>query len=326
MTETGAILDLLRARSEDAAVLVTLIKVEGSSYRRPGARLLWFEEGRRIGGISGGCLEEDVVAHAREVLRSRKPKVLLYDTATENDLVWGTGTGCDGQVTLFLEYIPAPRPPWIEVLEKNYRAGLPTMLDVDYAGASPGTRLADAGGEAHGFRDHVQPPQRLLVFGAGDDAQPLVAMATILGWQVTVVDSRSAYATPERFPAAFRVMAHSSFDVWAELNPPPETPVVMMTHRYRDDRLLLPLALSHSTRYVGLLGPRKRTERLLAELAAEGFVVTDHMRRILHAPIGLNLGGTGLASVALAILAEVQVCLAQAAPTSLRDRAGRIHA
>jgi xanthine dehydrogenase accessory factor len=103
-------------------------------------------------------------------------------------------------------------------------------------------------------------------------------------------------------------------------------PVVIMTHRYRDDRLHLPLALARCDRYVGLLGPRKRTERLLAELAGEGFVFTEEMKSLFHAPVGLALGATTPAGVALAILAEIQACLAQGCATPLRDRPGPIHA
>lgn len=330
MTEIGTILELLRSRAGNAAVLVTLVNINGSSYRRPSARLLWFEDGARTGGISGGCLEEDVIVHAREVLSSQQPKVIVYDTAAENDLVWGTGTGCDGEVTLLLEYIPATRPAWLNVLAENYRANLPTTLDISYISPTPGTRLVDAyteieNEEASVFRDVIQPPQRLLIFGAGDDAQPLVVMAATLGWQVIVADSRPAYATRARFPTAHQVTSCPPAEAWAELAVESETPVVIMTHRYRDDRILLPLALATTERYVGLLGSRKRAARLIADLAFDGFEITEKMRAILHAPVGLDLGGNGPASVALAILAEVQANLTQAHTTSLRDRPGPIH-
>lgn len=326
MTEISAILELLETRPHDPAVLVTLVKVAGSSYRRPGARLLCFDDGRRAGGISGGCLEEDVLAHAREVFQTRQPKVVVYNTASENDLVWGTGTGCDGQVKLLLEYLPVPRPDWLDALAENHRIGRSTTLDVGDHGPSAGTRLAVGSGDAADFRNVIPPPQRLIVFGAGDDAQPLVAMAAILGWQATVVDSRGTHATAERFPQARQVVSGPLLEAWSELADEPETPLVLMTHRYRDDRILLPLLLSRARRYVGVLGPRKRTERLLAELAAEGFTVTEAMRNILHAPVGLHLGGSGPSDVALAILAEIQSCLTHAVPTSLRTRPGPIHA
>lgn len=327
MTEIGAILELLRRRPDDAAVMVTLTKVVGSSYRRPGARLLWFEDGTRTGGISGGCLEEDVVGHARAVFRSHQSKVLVYDTTAENDLVWGTGTGCDGQVTLLLEYIPARRLPWLHTLAENYRANRPTALDVSFSGDSMGTCLAAPKMDVPGFRDMILPPQKLMVFGAGDDAQPLVSMAATMGWNVAVVDSRQAYLTPERFPGARHLVLSTPTDeTWKKLHADTDTPVVIMTHRYREDRVLLSLVLSYAERYVGMLGPRKRTERLLAELTGEGFRLTDTMRQVLHAPVGLNLGGTTPAGIALAILAEIQACLAQSAPMSLRDRPGKIHA
>jgi xanthine dehydrogenase accessory factor len=332
MTEIASILKLLDEHSRAPAVLATLVRVEGSSYRKPGARLLWLSAGIRTGSISGGCIEEDLVERARRVLATGTPEIAAYNTAAENDVVWGTGTGCDGQVSVLLEVIQPERPQWLNVLRANLAAGRDTALIVLYGGALEagfGTRLADdplaRAERGHVFAETVQPPHPLVVFGAGDDAQPLVRMAIELGWHVTVVDSRPAYATHERFPgAAVRALPPESADFSAILRP--RTLAVVMTHRYRDDCVLLRHLLPAHIAYLGLLGPRHRAQRLLAEVEGSGIVITAEMRNRLHAPVGLDLGGRTPETVALAILAEIQASLAGRAAGFLSKRdSGPIH-
>lgn len=332
MPEIRTILRLLAAHPGSPAVLATLVSVEGSSYRKPGARMLWFPDGMRTGSISGGCLEEDLIERARRVLESGRAETVLYDTTAENDLVWGTSTGCDGRVRVLLERLPAARPRWCRILLANREARRDTALAVVHGeapGLAPGTYLATdlpAGTDgAPVFYDNVPPPFPLVIFGAGDDAQPLVRLAAELGWHVTVVDSRPAYATPERFPCAAALFAAPLAGAVESAQPGPRTPVVLMTHRYRDDAMLLRSLLPQPLAYLGLLGPRRRTQRLLAEIEAGGLVVTDEMRARLHAPVGLDLGGTTPETVALAILAEIQARFAGRQASFLRDRPGPIH-
>lgn len=332
MREIAAILNLLAAHPAAPAVLATLVRVEGSSYRRPGARLLWLPDGTRTGSISGGCLEEDLIARAPHVLATGRAEVATYDTTAENDLVWGTGTGCDGRVRVLLEPMPPDRPRWLEVLRANQSAQRDTPLAVLHEGPAeipPGTRLAaelPAGTGSTGvFHETVPPPHPLVVFGAGDDAQPLVRLAVELGWHVTVVDSRPAYATPARFPAAAATVVSPAESATRAVPVGPRTLAVVMTHRYRDDVALLPQLLPAPLAYLGLLGPRPRTQRLLAEIERAGLRPTAAMRARLHTPIGLDLGGRTPETVALAILAEIQARLAGRTPGFLRDRPGPIH-
>ncbi len=329
--EIRAILRLLAAHPGSPAVLATLVSAEGSSYRKPGARLLWLSEEVRAGSISGGCLEEDLIERARRVLETGRAETVLYDTTAENDLVWGTGTGCDGRVKVLLERLPAERPRWCRVLQANREARLDTALAVVHGkapGRAPGTHLeADLPAGTDGalvFHDNVPPPLPLVIFGAGDDAQPLVRLATELGWHVTVVDSRPAYAALERFPGAAVITSPPAAAI-ESARPEPRTPVVLMTHRYRDDAILLRSLLPQPLVYLGLLGPRHRTQRLLAEIEAGGLAITDEMRARLHAPVGLDLGGTTPETVALSILSEIQARLAGRQAGFLRDRPGPIH-
>lgn len=313
------------------AVLATLVKVEGSSYRRPGARLLMMDADRRAGGISGGCLEDDVVAHAREVLATGRPKVVRYDTTTENDLVWGVGLGCHGVVHVLVEKLP-PRPAWADVLRENFRRRVSTELAVVWGGpeGTPlGTYLATElpvlPAQVSVFRQTVPPPTPLFIFGAGDDARPLARFAKELGWHVSVVDPRPAFATKERFSEADAVtVAHPDTAV-DRMAPGTDALVVVMTHHYRHDVPLMRALLPRPLAYLGLLGPRKRAEKILADLASEGLPVTREMKERLHAPVGLDLGADHPEAVALAILAEMQAVLGRRDGRPLRERQKPIH-
>jgi xanthine/CO dehydrogenase XdhC/CoxF family maturation factor len=315
-------LSALAAAAGQPAALATLVQVEGSSYRRPGARLLLLPDGTRLGSISGGCLEEDILERARRVLASGRPELAVYDTTAENDLVWGTGLGCQGVVRIFLEEIPVLRPGWIATLLANLTARRETALQVDYAGPSPhGTQLAGAGATGGGmFFETVPAPPALLLCGAGDDAQPLARLAKENGWHITVADTRSAYANAGRFPGVDRIIAAPLSEIAASLRVDARTFAVVMTHRYGDDREFLRALLPQEIPYLGQLGPRSRTDRLLAELAPAPAQLTK-----LHAPVGLDLGGSTPETVALAILAEMQARLAGRSAGFLRDRPGPIH-
>jgi xanthine/CO dehydrogenase XdhC/CoxF family maturation factor len=331
MKELQQILTALKSAPAGDAVLATLVKVEGSSYRRPGARLLLLADGRRIGSISGGCLEDDVITHAREVLTTGQPATVTYDTTTENDLVWGVGLGCHGVVHVLIEKLP-PQPGWADALRDNFRQRKPTELAIVWRGpeGTPlGTHLANAlpslSATTEVFRQIVSPPIALVIFGAGDDAQPLVRFAKELGWQVTIVDPRPAFVTPERFPGADILVVARPDEAPARLALGADTLAVIMTHHYHHDLPLLRALLSRPLAYLGLLGPKKRTEKILSDLVADGFALTPAMRARLHAPVGLDLGADNPEEVALAILAEMKAALAGRDGRPLRERALPIH-
>lgn len=327
MPELTRILAALDSAAGQPAALATLVKVDGSSYRRPGARLLLLPDGTRIGSISGGCLEEDVMERARRVLASGKPELAVYDTTAENDLVWGVGLGCQGVVRIFIEQIPPIRPDWVAAVRANLHERRDTALSVDFAGPAPrGTRLTVAPGtDKETFSETVPAPPALIICGAGDDAQPLARLAKQTGWHVTVADARTAYATVHRFPDADRVIAHPISVIAAGLRLDARTFAVVMTHRYADDREFLRALLPREIAYLGQLGPRTRTDRLLNDLKADALTLTDTHLAKLHAPVGLDLGGNTPETVALAILSELQTRLTGRTPGHLRDRPGPIH-
>lgn len=312
-------------------VLATLVAVEGSSYRRVGARRLFGPGGESVGSISGGCLEEDVLAHARTVAETGRAALAVYDTTSENDLIWGTGAGCHGVVRVLLEPLP-DRPAWAAQLAENLRLGRPTPLAVVWRapeGGTLGTRLAaelpPPGPGTAVFRQTVGPIPELFVFGAGDDAQPLVRGARELGWKTIVGDPRPAFATAARFPGADRIVVAPADQLVGRTAPGEAAIVVVMTHHYVHDapllRGLLPLPLA----YLGLLGPRSRAERIVADLAAGGLAITPAQRARLRAPVGLDLGAEAPEEIALSILAEIQAVLGGRDARPLRERKRPIH-
>lgn len=330
MKELPAIVAALADPAAPPAVLATLVSAEGSSYRRPGARLLLTASGMQIGSISGGCLEEDVLARARRVLASGQADTVVYDTTSENDLVWGVGLGCHGVVRVLLEKVTPP-VGWIRALAANFSHRRPTDLAVVHGGVDPalwGTRLAapgDCEDAAALFLDRVAPPPALVVFGAGDDAQPLARLAGELGWQTTIADPRAAFCHAARFPAVRHRIVAPAENLVAAVNPGADAFVVVMTHRYVHDVPILRDLLARPLAYLGLLGPRQRAEKILADLAAAGAPIGAEERARLHAPVGLDLGADSPEEVALSILAEMQATRTRRDARPLRERTRPIH-
>ncbi len=333
MKEIQAVIRTLLAPNAGASVLATLVTAQGSSYRRPGARLLVTQDGTRVGSISGGCLEEDVLARAQRVATTGQAEAVVYDTTSENDLVWGVGLGCHGVVRVLLEKLPVA-PVWARTLAENFAAHQPTTLAVSHSeesGLPLGTQLADPvaaptpASAAGVFRQTVAPPTPLVIFGAGDDAQPLARLAKDMGWHVTVADPRPAFATAARFAGADAIVVGRSDELVNRIAPGPDALAVIMTHHYVHDVPILRALLSRPLTYLGLLGPKKRANKILADLEGEGVAVSAASRARLHAPVGLDLGVDNPEQVALAIVAEIQSVLTGRSARPLRERQKPIH-
>ncbi len=330
------------------AVLVTLVRAEGSSYRRPGARLLLGARGEYAGTISGGCLETEVLRKATWLVREGAV-VERYSTMFDDTADVPFGLGCGGVVDLLLEPgDTAECRALMAAMEGTFAGEEATVLtwlphkgrplaravlaaSGDFIFASEGlteSELVEArlGVLRQGwvdrmpeemFVERIAPPQRLFILGAGDDAKPLVSMGALLGWSVTVMDGRAQLARPERFPEAERVavVSSNSSDL---LGIRPEDAVVLMTHSYEQDRELLAALLPLRPRYLGLLGARHRSSLLVSEVAVKlGRTVAACCEQI-YAPVGLDLGGDGPEAIALAVIAEVQACCTGKLGTSLR--------
>ena len=339
MHELQLIAEALTRPESTPAVLATLVSVAGSSYRRPGARLLVRADGSRLGSVSGGCLEEDVLARAERVRASGMAEAAVYDTTAENDLVWGVGLGCHGVVRVLIEPVPKP-PAWAAAVASAAERRTRVQLIVTHEHDSPfgwGTRLRDSVApveRAGVFAQEFIPPPCLAIFGAGDDAMPLAKLAHGLGWRVVVADPRVALNTAERFPWAANREIGPADTLVARVFGAPAQPssaadggvAVVMTHHYVHDVPILRDLLPRRLGYVGLLGPRKRAERILADLTAEGCSISAEECARLHAPVGLDLGAEAPAEVAHAIVAEILAVLHGRDARPLRWRERPIHA
>jgi xanthine/CO dehydrogenase XdhC/CoxF family maturation factor len=295
-------------RRGGAVALVTLVRVEGSSYRRVGARLLVGSDGEYAGSISGGCLEAEVVRKAGWMVRSGAV-VERYSTLFDDTAEIPYGLGCGGTVELLVE--PAGTAEFgvlMEALEaslEGVESRVVTWLP------EKGRSLRRVVGEVQvegGFVERLEAPQRLVVFGAGDDARPMVQMAALLGWSVVVVDGRAQWARAERFPEARRVMVAEGFGELDGLGIGARDAVVVMTHSYEQDRVWLAGVLRCGPRYLGLLGARHRSALLVSETAAMLGWSVDQVCEGLFAPVGLDLGGDGAEAIALAVIAEIKAC------------------
>lgn len=257
---------------------------------------------------------------------------MVYDTAQENDLVWGTGLGCQGEVKVFFERLPSLHAAWLERLRENFAQRRDTQLRIVYEARDAralGTRLPEGEwlgqGDLKFVEECIAAPPSIVIFGAGDDAMPLVEFAGNLGWHVAVLDTRAAYATRERFPQAHHVRA---LDADVAANHPGidrRSHVIVMSHRYRSDLAFLRAVLPREIAYLGVLGPRQRTQRILEELASEGAALSTHLQERLYAPVGLDLGGASPETVALSIISELQAIQSGRTPGHLRDSQRPIH-
>lgn len=337
MREIEQILQLWQQarKSSQPAVLATVVRTQGSSYRLPGARLFLLQDGRRAGSISGGCLEGDLLTKGWW-LTEKGPIIRRYDTNAEGEIgTDGFGLGCNGIIHVLVERITPENPGILDALAEVRATRRPLTV---CHGISPetfvGTRIIAECGAAAGepaqlelpesevFVETLTPPVRLLIFGAGEDAIPLTEVASYLGWRSHVYDGRTQYARPNRFLSAEQVTVRPlgsevalPIDAW--------TVAVLMTHSYTQDLdILRRLAAAPMPRYVGILGPRKRTVQLLAD-AKLNFV---KLGEVLHSPMGLDIGADGPEQVALAVTAEIQAVLNRRSGGLLRDRRGSIHA
>lgn len=343
MAELRQILDLwrtARALGEDVC-LATVVRVEGSAYRKPGARMLLTSGGRRAGTISGGCLEGEVQKKAWWLTESG-PTVQRYSSFYDEDSEMPYGLGCGGTVYVMLERGEAvDRALSALSYGAEHRSGIVFVSVIDTNnGQRSGTRHivsddgyifsggdSDAWSEAAetaihnrrsywpedgsgAFVEYAPPPLALFVIGAGDDAQPIVEFAHRLGWAVTVADGRSHLARAERFVLARDVVVSRTFQ---EIQPQDRDAAVILTHSYEQDRAALRVLLPLEIGYLGILGPRLRTERLLTEIAPEIGLTAEECRSRLHSPVGLDIGAKDPVGIALSITAEIHAVLEQRA-------------
>ncbi len=279
-------------RRGEPLALATLVRARGSSYRRPGARMLITADGRTVGALSGGCLEEEVAVRAEEVFATGQPLLLNFDTRLRY--------GCNGAIEVLVEMADpdiaratrrrAARPPRMSHRHHFRKQRLVRQPSPHASQRKPRPGV---------FLQTIPPPLRLLLIGEGPDSPALRGLAAVLGWEV--LETEEAAALP------------NDFDQW--------TAAVVKTHNYGRDYAALETLLPLGLPYVALLGPRLRRDQLLHTLLETGLEV----RSQLFSPAGLDLGAESPEQIALAIVAEIQSVFAAASAQSLREWKRPIH-
>jgi len=348
--------------------LATVVHVEGSSYRRPGARMLIEDDGQLTGAISGGCLEGDALRKALLVMTEKRSRLVTYDTMDDDDAKFGVGLGCNGIIQVLIEPIDIADPnnpiQYLKsVNEKRQKAVLVTLFSlqdkkdpqygtclllkedgnlIDHTPVLKDVLITDANdaltNQTSSFKNYIsenqnltafieviEPPVSVIIIGAGNDVMPLVDMADILGWETTVVDGRANYAKKERFVSACQVLVSKPEQVLEQIVIDERTVFLLMTHNYNYDMAMLRQLLQKNISYIGMLGPKKKRERMLNELKDEGSPFTEQQLSILHSPVGLDIGAETSEEIALSILAEIKALFAGRDVQSLRTIKEVIH-
>jgi xanthine dehydrogenase accessory factor len=331
----------------EQSVLATVVRLDGSGYGRPGARLLITESGERAGYISGGCLEKDL-CHRVWDATANGSKLIAFDTRGNALSTGAYNTGCDGIVYVLCQRIQ-PRDVALAATRRakvfkefmkfatvyrsesrNFQTGdavavhygassvsdclLSGGIDPEasstlcrIAGESVQTKSvvmrADDGARVEIFVEMLEPPNELVVFGAGDDVLPVYHIANQLGWSMTIVGRRAELADPKRFPRA-QVISGNTLEIAARLAIGPRTKCLLMTHDFDQDVQLLPVLLDSSSEHIGILGPKRRLGKLIWQVAQRGRVVDDSESERIHAPIGLDIGAANPQEIAISIAAE----------------------
>jgi xanthine dehydrogenase accessory factor len=368
MKEQKAIIDAFQKTDliQRKVALATVVRVRGSSYRSPGARMLITDDGKWVGSISGGCLEGDALRKARQVMNDQKPLTVTYDTSEDSNQNLGIGLGCNGVIDVLIEPVdPKDNKNPIQLFEALVSAKEPVALATVFSsGKYTGDKMLvnadqevllpfscgdlsivvskDLNGvfetkrsEAKNYQfegellevfvELIQPAISLMIFGGGFDARPVSQLAKSLGWEVTVTDECVAHIAPLFFPTADKLSLCQREYVDRDFEITPFTACVLMSHNYEYDRDVLKKLLASPSPYIGILGPRKRFDKMVKEFEAEGLLLPgDDLHRI-HSPIGLDIGAEAPDEIALSIVSEIQGKFASRSGGFLKYRDAPIH-
>jgi xanthine/CO dehydrogenase XdhC/CoxF family maturation factor len=355
MDDIDTILTAYRALSAAGkhAALATLVDVQGTSFRKIGARMLIDEDGCRTGSITAGCLEAEIAEKAGDVLRTGIPIVARYDTGSDKEILFGWGSGCDGMLTVLIESVAPESAAGVLAYLGGCRklrqaARIATVFHVDGESAefkvgqhavgseesilladvtdallrsSASARKVDVGGAAvHVLVERILPPNRLVILGAGPVADPLSRFAVETGWDVVIVDRRPSFVPPGRFPTVATVLC-SPFESFTEhVALDSSSAAVIITHNFLDDAYLIRSLLQSDVHAISILSSRGRAAKLMDTVEEEMGVLSPADRCRLYAPAGLDIGADTPARIALSILAQLQQIFSGATGGALRDK------
>jgi xanthine dehydrogenase accessory factor len=351
--------------SKRKAAIATVVKVRGSSYRSPGARMLITDDGKWVGSISGGCLEGDALRKARHVMQNNVPMTVTYDTREGSNQNLGIGLGCNGVIDVLIEpateqnnslvtlfkNIVSSNATYVlatvtrsstftgeKILMKESRAPVILFSNKDFANTvTPAIEAAFqsrksetqsfhfAGEQIDVFIELIQPSVSLMIFGGGFDARPVSQLAKSMGWSVTVTDECVAHIAPVFFPDVDKLSLCDRSFIDRDFAITQYTACILMSHNYEYDRDVLRKLLKSNSPYLGILGPRKRFDKMLIEFEKEGIQLSANDLERIHSPIGLDIGAETPDEIAVSIVAEIQGKFSQRSGGFLKYRSGPIH-
>ncbi|MEH7415247.1 XdhC family protein [Neobacillus drentensis] len=301
-------------------VLATIIGVEGSAYKKEGSSMIFFSNGTRRGMLTAGCLEEDLAEKVKEVFKKQEAIILQYDLYSEDDLDWGQGVGCNGTINILLEPITEQLTEDLHMVNELLRLHKPVIalkklddlgeyvfIEEDgepfgnWSGRLPTIEFTSKSGIITSagspvFQQTIHPKPRLIIFGAGPDARPLVSLAADTGFSVLICDWREEFGQKKHFPASTNILLGSPNHLLRQISFSPYDFVIIMTHQFRRDQELLKRIINKNIRYLGILGPKERTRRLL-----DG----EDIPRWVFSPIGVSIGAKGPVEIAVSVVAQM---------------------
>ena len=315
-------------------VLATVVALDGSSYRRPGVRMLLSENGNWVGAVSGGCVEKEVFRQAQSVFKTQEAKIMQYDGRFR--------LGCEGSLYILLEYFNISdacyrtfqstlnkrehftcKSYYHNSTDENLQMGSVLSLGIKSFKLSPSLNQENLN-SLDCFVQEYAPIFQLYIFGAEHDAVQLCKMAAQIGWEVHIIAPPDEAKLLDYFTGAKRLIT-PTFDNAEAYDVDKNSAVILMTHSFNKDVQYLMALRNEHPAYFGILGPTHRRERLFSQFL-EYFPETDlEFFEKINGPAGINIGAESAAEIALSILAEILSVIRNQQPIFLKDKAGHIH-
>lgn len=321
-----------RQQSGEASVLATVVALDGSSYRRPGVRMLIFENGDMVGAVSGGCVEKEVLRQAQSVFSSKVSKVMVYDGRYR--------LGCEGILYILLE-IFKPNKPFLTQFwdtinkrspffinsfykkeqgeSKNYH----TVFHFDDTSFFVNPTAENLSDELPSFKQEMHPCFKLVIIGAEHDAVQLCKYAALTGWEVTIVANPKEEKTENDFPGINKLIMVEPETFQLKMDE--QTAVIIMTHSFVKDLQFLIALKEEKGAYMGLLGPLRRREKLFDDLLERCPDLSEEYLEQIHGPAGIDIGAETPQEIAISVLSEILAVVNKKEPSLLKDKVGKIH-
>ena len=316
MKEIKQIIELYSRFANLKGALLTVIKVEGSSYRRVGARMLMLENGEWIGGISGGCLEADALKKAQQAIFNGKPRTIIYDTTNDDPLEIGVGLGCNGIIHILITPLENFEANQVQILKSTIGKRTPTIIKTSLNTESLGDLeiISETKKQQNSLLEIVKPAIRFVIFGSNHDVEPLVKIANEIGWEVVLVANLNKIK-PSIKVLCFEIFEKGKFPELDEFSV-----AISMCHDFETDFQNLKELILQPIKYIGLLGPKKRFDKMEATIQLSKNEHFEKAKQHIYAPAGLDIGAETPEEIALSICSEIKTVLNKRAPGFLRDR------